>query len=150
MIKQTIDQDLKAAMLAGDKILVSTLRGLKSVILYAEVAGSKRDEGLSDPEIIGLLQKESKKRQEAADLYKQGGNEDRMAAELKEKKIIDAYLPAAMDEEQIGKLISQATGELGPINQQNMGQVIGKVKALSSGAADGAVIARLVKERLDQ
>lgn len=148
MIKQTIEQDLKSAMLAGDKPLVSTLRGLKSVILYAEVAGLKRGEGLADPEIISLLQKESKKRQEAADLYKQGGNEERMTSELQEKAAIDAYLPAAMGAEQVGKLIGQATEELGLINPQNMGQIIGRVKVLSSGTADGAVIARMVKERL--
>ncbi len=148
MIKQTIEQDLKSAMLAGDKPLVLTLRGLKSVILYAEVAAAKRTEGLTDQAVIGLLQKESKQRQEAADLYAQGGNQEQKDSELREKAIIDAYLPAAMDERQVSQLIDQAADELGAISPQTMGQIIGRVKALSGGSADGALIARLVKARL--
>jgi uncharacterized protein YqeY len=148
MIKQQIDQDLKTAMLAGDKPLVSTLRGLKSAILYVEVAESKRDEGLTDEAIISLLQKESKKRQEAADMYSQGGNEERQAAELYEKEVISKYLPASLSDTDISILIDAVIEEQGPVTGQTMGQVIGAVKARSAGAADGAVIARLVKERL--
>lgn len=76
MLKQKIEQDIKTAMLAGDKTLVMTLRGLKSAILYIEVAQGIRDTGLPDAEVIDLLAKEAKKRQESADLYKQGGNQE--------------------------------------------------------------------------
>ena len=61
-IKEQLEIDIKTAMLAGEKTLVTTLRGLKSAILYAEVAAGSRDEGLSDDVVVGLLQKESKKR----------------------------------------------------------------------------------------
>jgi uncharacterized protein YqeY len=60
-LKSQIDQDLKTAMLAGDKPLVSVLRGIKSTILNAEISTSSRQEGLSDAEVVALLQKESKK-----------------------------------------------------------------------------------------
>src|SRR5437879_2903064 len=92
-LKQQIDKDIKTEMLAGEKTLVTTLRGLKSVILYAEVATGSRDKGLSDQEIVELLAKEAKKRQESAELYQKGGSQDRAEAELAEKQVIERYLP---------------------------------------------------------
>src|SRR5690348_5859158 len=113
MLKSRIDQDLKTALLAGDKVLATTLRGLKSVILYAEVAKGMREQGLPDDEIVVLFSKEAKKRQESADLYKHGGNEEKAAAELEEKKVIESYLPAQMSEEELSKIIDQTIKELG-------------------------------------
>src|SRR3954462_11571922 len=100
-LKQQIDRDIKTAMLAGQKTLVTTLRGLKSTILYAEVAKGSREEGLSDPEAIELLAKEAKKRQESADLYKQGGSPERAEAELTEKQVIEQYLPKQLTEDEL-------------------------------------------------
>jgi uncharacterized protein len=148
MLKQRIDAELKAAMLAGDKPLVSTLRGLKSAILYAEVAKSARDDGLADSEITELLSKESKKRQESADLYTKGGNQERAASELAEKAVIDAYLPAQLNETELRAVIDDVMLERVAGDQRAMGQIISAVKARTKGSADGAVIARLVKERL--
>lgn len=148
-LKQLIEQDLKAAMLAGDKVLAMTLRGLKSAILYEEVAKGKREEGITDAEIIAVLSKEAKKRKESADLYSQGGNGERATLELAEKGVIEKYLPAAMSDEQLSELLAQAETELGPVTSQNMGQVIGWVKSRSDGGADGQRIAGLVKERLN-
>jgi uncharacterized protein len=147
-IKQQLDQDLKAAMLAGDKTLATTLRGLKSVILYAEVSAGKRDEGLDDAAVTDLLAKEAKKRQESADLYQKGGSPDRANAELVEKQVIARYLPAQLSDEELIALVDQAVAEVGAAGPQAMGQVIGKVKQASKGQADGARIASLVKERL--
>lgn len=148
-LKERIDQDLKQAMLAGDKNLVSTLRGLKSAILYVEVAKGVRDSGgLSDTEVVEILSKESKKRQESADLYMQGGDEARAASELAEKTVIDAYLPEQMNEDQLKILIDDAIQKIGAEDAKSMGQIIGQVKQQTAGQADGATIARLVKERL--
>lgn len=147
-LKQQIDTDLKTAMLAGNKTLVTTLRGLKSVILYEEVAQNMREAGLPDDEITNLLAKEAKKRQESADLYAQGGDKERQNAELEEKSIIEKYLPKQLSETEINKLIDEAITKTGN-NQQNMGQIIGQVKQAAGAGADGAVIARLVKERLE-
>lgn len=150
MLKTQIDQDLKVALLAGDKTLATILRGLKSAILYVEVAKGAREQGLSDDEIIAILTKESKKRQESADLYTQGGNAERAAAELAEKKVIAKYLPAQLSEDEVRELVESTVMELNATSPQAMGQVIGAIKAKAGPTADGGLIARLVKERFSQ
>lgn len=147
-IKAQIEQDIKQAMLAGDKSLVTTLRGLKSAILYVEVAKGQREHGLSDTELIDVLSKEAKKRQESADMYEQGGSPERAEAEKSEKTVIEKYLPTQLTEAEISQLVSEAISELGATDKQAMGQVIGLVKQRSQGAADGALIAKLTQEKL--
>src|SRR5690606_34391231 len=129
------DQDLKAAMLAGDKMLTAVLRGLKSAILNAEIAENKRDSGLSDDEIIAILQKEAKKRQESADLYKQGGDPGKGDAELAEKVIIERYLPEQLSQEEIGAEVDNIINELAAGSIQDMGRVIGAAKQRLGAAA---------------
>lgn len=149
-IKEQIEKDIKQAMLAGDKTLVTTLRGIKSAILYAEVAAGSRDQGLDDQTVTTLLQKEAKKRQESSELYAQGGNSEKAAAELAEKEVIAKYLPAQMSEEEIKDLVVAKAQELGLGSPAQMGQLIGAVKQVAGAAADGALIARLAKEQLNQ
>lgn len=149
-IKAQIDRDLKEAMLAGNKDLVTTLRSIKSAILYAEVASGSRDSGLPEVEVLKVLSKESKKRQESIDMYKQGGNIDRANAEEAEKNLIQKYLPEQMSDEDLIKLVDKAISDIGAESMQAMGQVIGVVKQASKGQADGAKIASLVKERLSK
>lgn len=148
-VKQQLDQDLKAAMLAGDKELVTVLRGLKSAILYEEVAKGERDEGLDDASVIAVLQKESKKRQDSADLYAQGGDSERQDKELAEKATIAKYLPAELTDEELDALVDAALTELGQ-EQQKMGQLIGHVKQAAAGKADGGRIATAVRQKLGQ
>lgn len=150
MLEQRIEQDLKAALLAGDKVKVMTLRGLKSSLLYAKVAAGKREAGLSDDEVVAVLSKEAKKRQESAELYRQGGSQERADAELAEKSLIEVYLPAQLSEEEISKVVDEIIQQTGVSDMAAMGQVIGIVRQQTQGAADGAVIARLVKQRLGQ
>lgn len=147
-LKEKIDADLKAALLSGDKPQVMTLRGLKSVVLNAEIEAGKRDQGLSDDEIIGVLRKEAKKRQESADLYRQGGNPDKADAELAEKRLIESYLPAPMSDEDIGMAVDEAIASTNAQGMQAMSQVVGLVKKKLGPAADGSVIARIAKEKL--
>ncbi|MCW1908725.1 MAG: GatB/YqeY domain-containing protein [Candidatus Saccharibacteria bacterium] len=147
-LKTTIEADLKTAMLAGDKTLVTTLRGLKSAILNVEVEKGSREAGLPDEEIVSLLQKEAKKRQESADLYVQGGSQDRADAELAEKQVIEKYLPAQLNEQELQAIVDEVVSGMGVVTMQQMGQVIGAVKAKAGAAGDGATIARLVKEKL--
>lgn len=148
MLKQQLEQDVKTALLAGDKDRVTTLRGLKSVILYAEVAKGSREEGLPDDEILALFAKEAKKRQESADLYRQGGNMQKANAELAEKAIIEEYLPAQLADEELAQIVDEALAQFETLSPQIMGQVIGVVKQKTEGRADGSRIAQLVKERL--
>jgi uncharacterized protein YqeY len=147
-MQEQIDRDLKVALLAGDKAKAETLRGLKSALLNEAIAQNARETGLSDEQIQKILAKESKKRQEAADLYKQGGAEDRASAELAEKAIIDAYLPEQMSETEIAKLVDEEVAKAGNPTMQDMGRIIGAVRARAGGQADGALIAKLVKDKL--
>lgn len=148
MLEQRLEQDIKAALLAGESFKVMTLRGLKSTLLNVKVANGTRDTGLEDDVVLTIFAKESKKRQESADLYKQGGNQERYDAEIAEKAIIDAYLPTQLDEAALIVLIDQAIAATGASGPQAMGQVIGQVKAKAGAAGDGALIARLAKEKL--
>jgi uncharacterized protein YqeY len=149
-IRQQLDDDVKAALLAGDSVRVDTVRGLKSTILYADVAARKRDSGgISDEEILGLFAKEAKKRQESADLYTKGGAQERADRELTEKAIIEAYLPAQMSDDELKLLVDGTIAEQGAQNLQSMGKVIAAVKMAAGNTADGAKIAQLVKERLN-
>jgi uncharacterized protein YqeY len=148
MLEERIEQDLKTALLAGDVQRVTVLRGLKSVLLNEKVATGKRESGLKDDEVLPILAKEAKKRQESADLYVQGGSQDRADAELAEKKIIEAYLPAQLSEEEIVKLVDEAIQQIGATEQKDMGKVIGAVRSKAGATADGALIAKLAKEKL--
>lgn len=150
MLEQRLEQDIKSALLAGDKFRVIALRNLKATLLNIKVATGKRDSGLSDGEVIAALAKEAKKRQESADLYRQGGNNERAEAELKEKAIIEEYLPKPLSEADIAKVIDDVIKETGAQDISKLGVVIGQVKAKLGPAADGGVIARLVKEKLQQ
>lgn len=147
-LKDRINDDLKQAMLSRDAFKVDTLRTIKGVVLNEEVAKGVREQGLDDASLESLLQKEVKKRYEAADLFDQGGNHESAEKERKEAELISQYLPEQMDEAEIAKLIDEVIIETGANSMQQMGQVIGAVKAKAGNAADGAVIAKLVKERL--
>ena len=148
MLEERIEQDIKAALLAGDRTRTMTLRGLKAVLLNAKVATGKRDTGLSDDEVLSILAKQAKQRQESADLYVQGGDQARADAELAEKSLIETYLPTQLSETEIATLIDEAIAQTGAAGLPALGQVIGRVKAKVGAAADGALIARLAKERL--
>ncbi|HEY5137926.1 MAG TPA: GatB/YqeY domain-containing protein [Methylococcales bacterium] len=148
MIHQQLNDDVKSAMLAGEALRVETLRGLKSVILYAEVAANKRDTGLDDETILTLFAKEAKKRQESADLYVRGGSQERADKELAEKAIIESYLPAQLSEAEVTALVDEAIVTHGATSLQDMGKVIGAVKTRVGNTAEGSLIAKLVKERL--
>lgn len=147
-LKEQIDADLKTAMLARDEFTTTTLRGLKADILNEEVAKNARDTGLSDEVIEQLIAREAKKRDEAANLFEQGGNQASADKERAEKELLGKYLPEQLSEEELTGLVDEAIAELKPEGMKDMGRVISAVKARAGNAADGAVLARLVKERL--
>ncbi len=147
--KEQIEKDLKNAMLSGDKSLVSVLRGLKSSILNVEIAQGSREQGLQEEVVLGVLSKEAKKRQESADMYGQAGDTTRQQAELSEKASIEKYLPKQLSDEDLNKIIDAVVVDE-PVNGQNMGQIIGKVKQQTAGTADGSRIATLIKLRMEQ
>jgi uncharacterized protein len=149
-VQEQIDKDLKQALLSGDRPKVETLRTIKSALLNEAISQGARETGLSDEQIQKILARESKKRQEAADLYQKGGAADRAATELAEKVIIDAYLPEQMGEEQVATIVNQEIAKADSPSMQDMGRIIGAVRARTGGSADGALIARLVKEKLSK
>lgn len=148
MVLQQLEQDLKAAMLAGDTQRVTVLRSLKSAITYARVAGKTKVDILAEAEILQIFAREAKKRQESADGFVAGGSPERAVNELAEKAIIEAYLPPALSEAEVIKLVDEAVAKLSEKSPKAMGQVIAEVKSASGGRADGALIAKLTKERL--
>jgi uncharacterized protein len=147
-MQEEIDKDLKSALLAGDRAKVETLRGLKNALQYEAVASGSKDRSLTDEQIQRVLAREAKKRQEAADLYQQGGNQERANAELAEKQVIENYLPEQASEEEIRKTVEEEIAKLGSPTLADMGKVIGAVRGRLGASADGATIAGLVKERL--
>lgn len=149
-MQEQIDKDLKQALLSGDKPKAETLRGIKSALLNEAISQGARETGLSDEQIQKILARESKKRQEAADLYVQGGSQERADAELAEKAIIDGYLPEQLSEADVAGIVDEVIAKAGQVSMQDMGRLIGAVKGRTAGQADGALIARLVKEKLSQ
>lgn len=148
-LKGTIQNDTKAALLSGDRFVGDTLRNLKAAILDEEVATGKREEGLSDSEIEKIIAREVKKRNESIAVYKQNGREDLADNERKEAEVLVKYLPEQLSEDELSKIIDAKISDLGVSGPQAMGQVIGAVKQQVGTSADGALIAKLVKEKLN-
>jgi uncharacterized protein len=148
-ITDQLEADLKQAMIARDKELVSTLKGLKSSLQYATVDLGPGVE-LSEDQAMKILQKESKKRSDAADIYIKAGDSERTQKEQYEKKIIDAYLPELLSRDEVMKLVEEAVAENGGATQQNMGKIIAGVREKSGGLAEGSLIAQLVKEKINK
>lgn len=147
-LKQRIQDDLKAALLGGDRFESETLRGLKAAILNVEVAEGKREDGLDDAGIEQVIAKEIKKRNEAAALYDQNMREDSADEERRQADIMSRYMPKQLNEAELKTVVDAKVAELGA-DVKMMGQVIGAVKKEVGNTADGAMIARLVKEALN-
>ena len=143
-LKEKINADLKASMLARDSFSTNVFRGLKAAILSEEVAKNKREEGLDDSEIETVIVREVKKRNEAAKLL----DEERAENELKEAKILSKYLPEMASKDEIRAAVKAEILTMGEVSIKQMGVVIGKMKAKFGNSADGAVLAKIVKEEL--
>lgn len=147
-LKQRISDEMKAALLGGNRFRGDVLRNLKAAILNEEVSLMKRDEGLSDEEVEKVIAREVKKRQESAQLYRDNGREDLAEPEEQELIVLKYFLPEQLSEDEVRAVVHEAVSNLGAVNMQQMGQVIGAVKAKVGNSADGGVIARIVKETL--
>ena len=145
MLKEQINADLKTAMLARNAFETTALRGLKASILDEEVKLGKREEGLNNDEIETLVAREVKKRKEAAGLL----DEERAENELKEAEILSKYLPEMASEDEIRTAVKAEISAMGEASIKQMGAVIGKMKAKFGNSADGAILAKIVKEELN-
>lgn len=148
-LKEQIQNDMKAALLGGDRFVGDTLRNLKAAILNEEVAQNKRDTGISDAEIEVIIVREVKKRNESIALYEQNGRPELAEEERKEAAVLAVYLPQQLSENEIRELAKTVIEAMENVGPSMMGQVIGGVKAKAGTSADGATIARVVKELLN-
>ena len=144
MLKEQINADLKTAMLARNAFETTVLRGLKASILDEEVKLGKREEGLGNSEIETLVAREVKKRKEAASLL----DEERAENELKEAEILSKYLPEMASEDEIRAAVKAEISAMGEVSIKQMGAIIGRMKAKFGNSADGAILAKIVKEEL--
>ena len=147
-LKERINDEMKAALLSGNRFFGETLRNLKAAILNEEVAAGKRDEGLSDEEVEKVIAREVKKRTESAKIYRDNDRPELAEPEEREMEVLRQFLPEQLGEDELRAMIEAKITELGVSGPQTMGQVIGAVKQQAGNAADGALIARLVKETL--
>ena len=147
-MQERIEHELKEAMLAGDKTKAETLRGMKNALQYEAVNLRVKFDELTNEQMQKVFAREAKKRQEAAELYVRGGSPERADAELAEKAIIDSYLPEQASEEDITAVIKEEIAKVDNPTSADMGRIIGAVRGRLGAGADGAVIARLVKESL--
>ena len=147
-LKEQINADLKTAMLARDEFVTTTLRGLKAAILNEEVAKNQRETGLGDAAIEQLIAREAKKRDEAAKLFEQGGNQASADKERAEKELLGNYLPEQLSAADLEPIVLEVIAEQKPEGMKDMGRVIGAVKARVGNTADGAMVAEMVKVQL--
>lgn len=149
-LKERINDEMKAALLGGNRFAGETLRNLKAAILNEEVASGKRDEGLSDAEIEKVIAREVKKRTESAKIYRDNARPELAEPEEQELEVLKAYLPEQLSEAELTTLVEQKIATLGVSDPQAMGQVIGAVKAEVGNKADGALLAAIVKNTLSK
>jgi len=140
---ETINHDLNASLKSKDKAGVDLLRLLKAA-LKNEMIDLKRDD-LKDDDVIRVLKKEAKKRQDAITLFEQGGRNELALKEEQELVRIKKYLPEQMSREQIMELAKQVLVSLGETGSNQFGQVMKTVMQKAAGRADGAVVSEVVR-----
>lgn len=148
-IKESLRSDLTEAIRGRDEITSSTIRMVLTAITNEEVAG-KEARVLSDDEIITVLSREAKKRREASEAFENAGRADKAALEKAEGEVIAKYLPAQLSVDEIKKIIADAVTSTGASGPADMGKVMGAVKPLIAGKADGSIVSTLVKEALNK
>ena len=143
---ERVKSDLTGAMRAGDRARVGALRLVLSALQRAEKSVPAGQ--FSDADAEAVLRRERKQRLEAAETYRAAGREDRVAAELADVPVIEAYLPAALSEDELAALVDAVIRETGAGSMRDMGRVMGLVTARGEGRVDGAAAATLVRARL--
>lgn len=146
MIEQTIQSDLMSAMKERNETKVAALRSIKTAIQNEKTSGKFHE--LTDSAVIGIIQKLSKQRKEAADIYSEAGRNELAEKELAEKVFIDEYLPKMMSEVELSENISEIVTEIGANSIKQMGLVMKTLKEKFSGQYDPSVASALIKSKL--
>jgi uncharacterized protein YqeY len=146
-LKATLQRDLHTAIRAQDKVRSATLRMALTSVTNEEVAGKAHRE-LSDADVIGVLTKEAKRRREAATAYSDAGRPELAEREEAELAVLEAYLPAQLDDATLDRLASDAVAEVGATGMQQMGQVMKVLQPRVAGQAEGGRVAAAVRRAL--
>ena len=146
-LKQQIDNDIKAAMLAKNKEELTALRSVKSLILLAETDKGSTGEISADVE-IKLLTKAAKQRKESAEIFLKEGRNDLAQKEQFELEVISRYLPKQLTEEEVTAELKKIIEQIGAKGPQDLGKVMGTATKQLAGKADGKMISELVKKIL--
>ncbi|MDH6312878.1 uncharacterized protein YqeY [Parabacteroides sp. PFB2-10] len=142
-----ISEDIKAAMLAKEKVRLQALRGIKKEFLEAKTAKGGDGE-LNDETAVKILQKMVKQRKDSATIYKEQGRDDLAAPELEEVSYIEVYLPKQMSSEELEAALKEIILQVGASGPQDMGKVMGTATKLLAGKAEGKAISETVKRLL--
>lgn len=147
-LKDRLTEDMRAAMKAREQTTTAALRMALAAVSNAEVSGkAKRD--LSDDEVLAVLTKEVKKRQEAADAYARAGRDELAAKERAEQEVLARYLPAQLSDQELTELVARELAAGGFAGRSAMGPAMKAVQAAVAGRASGARVAAEVRRQLE-
>jgi uncharacterized protein YqeY len=148
VLREKINDGMKNAMKSGDKLRVSTLRLVNAAIKNAEIEARTASRQFSDDDLLGLLQKMIKQRQESVELYDKGGRKELADQERGEIRIIQEFLPQQMSEAEAKAAIAAVIKQEGAAGMKDMGKVMAALKAAYAGRMDFGRASGLVKELL--
>lgn len=144
-ITEKIQADVVSAMKAHDKERVSALR---MIVCELQKAAKEAKEDFGEEQELKVLVAEKKKRQQAADAFREGGRAESAAKEVSEAAVIDTYLPQAMDEDELTALVEEAVASTGAGGIRDMSQVMSVLMPQVAGRADGRMVSDMVRKRL--
>ena len=149
-LKKQIDDKLNQALKAKDKNTYPTLRLIVSAIKDAEIAGrSKGQKELKDSDIISLLKKMVKQRNESCEVYEKAGRKELLENEKKEITVINSFLPKQLSDEETKKICAEVISKLGASSVKDIGKVMGELKKKHADEIDFAKAGQLIKELLN-
>jgi uncharacterized protein YqeY len=147
-ISDKIDNDLKDAMRAKDADKLSVLRMLKSAIKYAAIEKGGQTAKLDDAEATAIIRKQVKQRQDSVESFVKGGRPELAEKERVEMAVLQTYLPQALPEDELNRLIDEAIAETGASGKAQMGAVMKVLQSKVAGRADGRTLSQAVQAKL--
>ncbi len=149
MLKQKIQDDLRAAMMARDEEKLSTIRMLKSALQYFEINKDGAGYEATDEDVMDVIGREAKKRRESIEMYGKGNRPELAEKEERELAILQSYLPEQMSEDELKKLIDDTITQTNTSTMADMGKVMGALMSKTKGRADGNLVSKLVRDKLN-
>lgn len=147
-LSQKLTDDMKSAMREKDKVALNTIRMLKSSLKNTSIEKGGVDVELSEAEIVAVIRKEVKKRQDSIEQYENAGRSELADGEKAEIEVLENYLPQPLTEEEIEKAVEEAIAEVGATSKKEMGQVMKLLQEKTGGRADGKTLSQAVQARL--